>query len=1000
MASTTWLKDVTDHDFRSSRSGRGGQKQECRAPPVVSLRKPYKKNIGTKIATWNIKTIYEAGKIHNVIQEMQRMSIKILGLSETRWIGSGESQIKNTKTYYSGNNDPNHRNGVAIVVDKSLCQSVTSFTPISDRVVMITVKMSQGLLNIVQVYAPTSDKTEEEVEHFYNEVQQALDSTNNRDTTIIMGDFNSKIGKGEVEDIVGQYGLGQRNERGDRLVEFCQENGLVVTNTFFKLPDRRLYTWRSPADNNNKIIRNQIDYVLVRKRFRNAIKSAKTYPGADAATDHNPVVVKFDLRFKKITQRDNKNQIQRSSLKDPVVKSQLSKKINEEISRSIIDPEEDSNQKWETFKKAIMNPTKEILQKKKNTNKVKSWMTDEILQLMEERRLYKNIDIKKYKDIYNIIRKEIRKAKEEWYTNKCEEIEVLLKRHDDFNLHRKVKELAGIRKTNHSSIILDKEGKIILDNNRKIERWKQYIQELFKDERQMEDIELYNGSETGPSITKQEVIHAVNLAKNNKATGPDEIPAEIIKLITEDQIEILKDLYNTIYDTGIIPKEWLGSTFITLPKKTNARECSDYRTISLMSHTLKIFLKIIHQRIYRKLEQDISNTQFGFRNAMGTREALFAFNVLAQRCMDVNQPMYVCFLDYNKAFDKVRHNRLLQLLRDKNLDMKDIRIISNLYFNQVASVRIGGELSDEMEIQRGVRQGCILSPLLFNLYSEEIIQKALKETSIGIKVNGAPINNIRYADDTLIIAESIEELQVLMDKVVDSSEESGLTLNIKKTKFMTIAKSQQRERLWIRGEIVQKVDRYTYLGTVITENNDCKQEIKSRIGKARSTFDNMRKILCSNDLSLQLKVRMLRCYVFSVLLYGMEAWTLKKDISNRIEAFEMWTYRRILKISWVDRVTNDEVLRKMKKEKEVLNTIKIRKLQYLGHVMRGEKYVLLQIIIQGKIVGKRSIGRRRISWLNNLRQWYNCKSVELFRAAVSKVKIAVMIANLLKGDGT
>lgn len=313
-------------------------------------------------------------------------------------------------------------------------------------------------------------------------------------------------------------------------------------------------------------------------------------------------------------------------------------------------------------------------------------MTREILRLMEERRSYKNTDNNAYNYTHKEKRKRIREAKEKWYGEKCTEIEDLITKHDDFNLHKKIKELAGIKRSNQSNILLDRDGKIIPDTEGKLARWKEYIQELFDDDRQQEMVEEDIERELGPTITKEEVMHAIKMAKSNKSPGPDEIPAEIIKLITEDQIGIFVELYNTIYNTGIIPREWLRSTFITLPKKIKAKECSDHRTISLMSHALKIFLKIIHQRIFRKLEQDISETQFGFRNAIGTREALFAFNVLTQRCMDVNQPMYVCFLDYNKAFDKVRHNFLIQLLKTKNIDMKDIRILYTTITRRLISV--------------------------------------------------------------------------------------------------------------------------------------------------------------------------------------------------------------------------------------------------------------------------------------------------------------------------
>ncbi|CAG9836759.1 unnamed protein product [Diabrotica balteata] len=132
----------------------------------------------------------------------------------------------------------------------------------------------------------------------------------------------------------------------------------------------------------------------------------------------------------------------------------------------------------------------------------------------------------------------------------------------------------------------------------------------------------------------------------------------------------------------------------------------------------------------------------------------------------------------------------------------------------------------------------------------------------------------------------------------------------------------------------------------------------------------------------------------STLLYGLEAWTLKQVHLNKLAAFEFWCSRRILRISWIQRTSNMEVTRRIGNEAEIILTIKRRKLEYLGHVMKGKKYALLQLIIQGKIRGKRNVGRRKLSWIKNLREWFECCSAELFKAAVNRVRIAMMISNL------
>jgi hypothetical protein len=229
----------------------------------------------------------------------------------------------------------------------------------------------------------------------------------------------------------------------------------------------------------------------------------------------------------------------------------------------------------------------------------------------------------------------------------------------------------------------------------------------------------------------------------------------------------------------------------------------------------------------------------------------------------------------------------------------------------------------------------------------------------------------------------------------------GLNLNVKKTKVMIVSKNPSANlRISVNGAGLERVQSYKYLGCMVNERWDHSQEIKCRIEQARGVFIKMQDILTNKDLSLDLKMRIVRCYVFPVLLYGMEAWTLTNATERRLQAFELWVYRKILKIHWTDRVQNEVVLRRMKKGLELLDNIKTRKLQYFGHIMRGEKYRLLQLIIQGKIKGRRGPGRRRISWLRNLRQWYGRSTTSLFRAAVNKVEIALMIANLRRGDGT
>ena len=151
-------------------------------------------------------------------------------------------------------------------------------------------------ITVIQVYAPTSNTEEAEVEWFYEDLQDLLELIPKKDVFFIIGDWNEKVGSQETPEVTGKFGLGIWNEAGQRLIEFCQENALVIANTLFQQHKRRLYTW-TPPDGQH---RNQIDYILCSQRWRSSIDSAKTRLGADCGSDHEILIAKFRLKLKEL----------------------------------------------------------------------------------------------------------------------------------------------------------------------------------------------------------------------------------------------------------------------------------------------------------------------------------------------------------------------------------------------------------------------------------------------------------------------------------------------------------------------------------------------------------------------------------------------------------------------------------------------------------------------------------------------------------------------------
>src|SRR5574340_427931 len=280
-------------------------------------------------------------------------------------------------------------------------------------------------------------------------------------------------------------------------------------------------------------------------------------------------------------------------------------------------------------------------------------------------------------------------------------------------------------------------------------------------------------------------------------------------------------------------------------------------------------------------------------------------------------------------------------------------LLRNLYAGQEATVGTGHGTADWYQIRKGVRQGCILSPCLFNLHAEYIMRNSgLEEAQAGIKIVKRNINNLRYADNTTLTAESEEELKSLLMKVKVESEKLDLKLNIQKTKIMASGPITSWE---IDGETVETVSDFIFLGSKITADGDCSHEIKRCLLLGRKVMTNLDSIFKSRDIILPTKVRLVKATVFPVVMYGCENWTVKKAEHRRIDTFELWCWRRLLRVPWTARRSNQSILKEISPEYSLEGLMLKLKLQHFGHLMRRtdsfEKTLMLGKIDGGRIRG-------------------------------------------------
>ena len=350
----------------------------------------------------------------------------------------------------------------------------------------------------------------------------------------------------------------------------------------------------------------------------------------------------------------------------------------------------------------------------------------------------------------------------------------------------------------------------------------------------------------------------------------------------------------------------------------------------------------------------------------------------------MNIDLRICFIDYSKAFDCVSHNKMWKTLRDMNFHPKLIALMKSLYNHQKAVVRLESGNSESFDVNKGVRQGCILSPHLFSLYTEQIMRDVehddRKSDYDEVKINGK-LRDLRYADDTALLSTTTEGLKKLLEATKEHSESRNLMLNIKKTKIMDTDKCKTKTEIKIGDDIIENVEHFEYLGASFYGDGRSKNEIRRRLAIAQQKLKTMNKLWKGQSIYTKLKV--LKACIFPIALYGCEAWTpLQTDI-RKIIAFEMKCYRKLLQITWTQKITNAEVrLRLNVTTSHLLQHFKKQKLSYFGHMKRHN--TLERTILEGKVEGKRSRGKPRRRWQDDIREWMQMTVTQAGRLAQNR----------------
>ena len=620
-------------------------------------------------------------------------------------------------------------------------------------------------------------------------------------------------------------------------------------------------------------------------------------------------------------------------------------------------------------------------------------MTDEVLEFCDRRREKKKHkhtseeSAREYSEANKVVRKKIEEAKENWISEQCRKIENGMKNGNSKAAFDTLKDLTRTQQ-NKSPIIENNTGEPLTDSAAILERWTEYCRDLYNypisPDRNFLDKDE-NVKERTPStlpVLREEVEEAIRSLPAGKSPGADNIPAELIKNGGEEVTKIITLICQKIWDTKEWPTAWTQSLVIPLPKKGNLRQCKNYRTISLIPHASKVMLRILLNRLKKQAEEHLAEEQAGFRAKRSTVEQIFNCRILIEKHLQHQNDLFHNFIDFKKAFDRVWHDGLWQVLRNFNIEEGLIQCIEALYQNASSAVFLGNQVGEYFKTPVGVRQGCLLSPVLFNLFLENIMRETLQNFTPSVSIGGRPLCNLRFADDIDLIAGNNQELQDLTDRLTSRATAHGMEVSCEKSKVL-VNSDDKKANILMNGEQLEEVNNFKYLGATITKDGRSTDDVKTRLAIATSSMARLFKIWKSKDISFTSKFKLYKSLVLSTALYGCESWTLTTELEKRIQAFEMKCLRRLLNISWQERKTNEYVRetiqKKVGRQEELLSIVKKRKLEWFGHVTRHQ--TLSKTILQGTVPGARKRGRQRKSWMENIRDWTGRRENELIRIA-------------------
>ena len=944
--------------------------------------------------TDNLKDISDARKTAVIDKELARLGVDIATLQETRLADSGTLREKDYTFYWQGKSSDEHReHGVGFAVKKSLLKMVEPGSNGSARILTLRLNTTEGPFTLVSVYAPTLAATQETKDEFYEKLASTVESIPSSEQLALLGDFNARVGADQDSwpSCLGPFGVGKMNENGQRLLEFCSYHGLCVTNSYFMTKPQHKVSWRHPRSKHW----HQLDLILTRRKALKNVTITRSYQSADCDTDHSLVCCKIKLQPKKLhhARQPGKPKIDTTKMAQQDLIEQFSTVFEEKV--SVMKHAENATERWAELRNIMHDSAIATFGRK--TAKSDDWFdakASEMTPVIEAKRKALADDkakpSAKTKQALRAARSQVqqtaRRCANEYWIHLSEGIQVASLTGNIRGMYEGIKKAFGPTQSK-TAPLKSTTGEVITEKKKQMDRWVEHYSELYSRENSvttsaLEAIDsLPTMEELDAHPTLEELSKAIDSLAAGKAPGSDGLPPDLIKHCKTALLIPLHKLLCECWEEGAVPQDMRDAKIITLYKNKGERsDCNNYRGISLLSIVGKVYARVVLARLQKLADRVYPESQCGFRAKRSTIDMVFSIRQLQEKCREQNMPLYVAFIDLTKAFDLVSREGLFQILPKIGCPPKLLSIIESFHNNMKGTVQFDGSLSDSFDIRSGVKQGCVLAPTLFGIFFSMLLKHAFDEATEGIylhsrsdgklfnvarlraktKVEKILIRDMLFADDAAVATHSEHQLQSLMDRFSQACKDFGLTMSLKKTNVLAQG-AESQPKISVDNYELEAVNQFTYLGSTISSNISLDAEIDKRVGKAATTLARLSSRVWENPkLTNKTKVAVYNACVVSTLLYGSETWTTYARQERRLNSFHMRCLRRILGISWEDKIPNTEVLSRANLP-SMFTLLRQRRLRWLGHVHRMEDGRIPKDLLYGELAaGKRNTGRPQL----------------------------------------